>query len=298
MADKIKLSLSSAFDGSGFTAAQNAIKTTSRQTKDVSEAMKGLGLEVEGMGGKAGQAAGAVGKLVGALGSGPLGLAIAAITTLVGLFKMWRDHAKQVREEEEKTAKALKERVEKEIKQERDIQRKREDAQAELDRQRSADKNGIISTEKEIEHQRKVEDTRHRREMENIDAELAKLKEKEDALKKIKTTKTVYTGGSSVTGATMMSSTTVVDKDAIKKQKEGLEEVAKARHKIVEQRALENTKHLAEVEKINNTEKKHNAEIADAKKKNEEESKKTTEQSLKEYYQQEEDNVKAYKLVK
>lgn len=263
MADKIKLSLSSAFDGSGFVSASNAIKNTSRQTKDVSEAMKGLGLEVEGMGGKVGQAAGAVGKLFSSLGTGPIGIAIAAVTTLVGLFKMWKTHSDEVREAEEKSAKATKERVDKEIKQERDIQRKREDAQSELDKQRSADKNGIISTEKELEHQRKVEDTRHKREMENIDAELAKLKEKEDELKKMSTTKTVYTGGSSVTGATMMSSTTVADEEALKKQKEGLDEIDKKLFAIAEKRALENTKNLAAVEKINNAEKKMIAENAE-----------------------------------
>lgn len=97
MDNKITLTISSLFNGEGFDKAGTAVKGMSKSVKDTSQAVGALAGEMSGFNGTVGKVADGVGKLMGALTGGGLSLAIAALTTVVGIFVKWHNSIEETR---------------------------------------------------------------------------------------------------------------------------------------------------------------------------------------------------------
>lgn len=108
MADnRIRFVLESLFKGEGFQKASKAVKDTSGVVKNAADGVKNLSAEMSGMGGVIGKVSDGVGKLFGVfMAGGPVGIAVAAISLLVGAFVKWRGEIEKAREEHEKFLKS------------------------------------------------------------------------------------------------------------------------------------------------------------------------------------------------
>jgi len=97
MDKKITFTLSSLFKGEGFDKAGQAVKGMSKSVKDTTQAVGQLAGEMGGLTGTAGKVADGIGKMMGALTGGPLTMAIASITAIVGLLSKWKDSIEETR---------------------------------------------------------------------------------------------------------------------------------------------------------------------------------------------------------
>lgn len=100
---KITLDVGTTYNGQGMQKALGAVNSMSRAAGQAASAVGSLGGQLEGMSGQAGQAVGAVSRLLGALAmGGPLGLAVAGVTALVGAFQALSEEEEKARQEMEK----------------------------------------------------------------------------------------------------------------------------------------------------------------------------------------------------
>lgn len=99
MESRLKFEIGSVFNGEGFQKANAALDRTSKAVGKASGTIGALGGELGQLGGAVGKTAGAVGNLASSFAmGGPWGLAIAAVTTIVGLFIKWQQSIKETRE--------------------------------------------------------------------------------------------------------------------------------------------------------------------------------------------------------
>lgn len=110
MADqRVNINIGSSYNGSGMNSALGSIDKLSKTAGRASSAVGSLGGALGGIGGKAGQAIGAVTKLTSALAmGGPIGLAVAGVTALVGAFNDYTEKQEAAKKAAEEHAKKLK----------------------------------------------------------------------------------------------------------------------------------------------------------------------------------------------
>lgn len=115
MDSRLKLTIESLFKGEGFTKANRAVKDMSKQVKDATGAFGQLGGAIGGLEGPVGKAADGIGKLVGSLSAGPIGIAIASITLIVGAFNSWKEKAEETKRANEELMRKMEEGYKKRI---------------------------------------------------------------------------------------------------------------------------------------------------------------------------------------
>lgn len=110
MADQsIKINIGSSYDGSGMSRAMGGLNNLSQKAGRASSAIGSLAGAFSGLDGAAGKAVGAVSRLTGALSmGGPIGLAIAGVTALVGMFQSYKEKQEKAAAATEEAAKKVK----------------------------------------------------------------------------------------------------------------------------------------------------------------------------------------------
>lgn len=104
MADqKVNINIGTSYSGEGMQRAMGAMNNMSRVAGKAAGAVGSIGGALGGMSGEAGKAIGSISRLIGALAmGGPLGLAIAGVTALVGAFQSLREEEEKTRQEQER----------------------------------------------------------------------------------------------------------------------------------------------------------------------------------------------------
>lgn len=97
----ISLRIGTKYDGEGFKKLNNALKDSSKQAKTATDTISKISSAVGGIDGEVGKVAGGLSKVFSSFAQGGVvGLAIAGVTTVVGMciskFKEMREHAKAV----------------------------------------------------------------------------------------------------------------------------------------------------------------------------------------------------------
>lgn len=110
MADqRIKINIGSSYDGAGMAKAMGGLNKLSQTAGRASGAIGTLAGSFGGLGGTAGKAVGAISKLTGALAmGGPVGVAVAGVTALVGAFQSYKEKQEEAAKATEETAKKVK----------------------------------------------------------------------------------------------------------------------------------------------------------------------------------------------